>query len=365
MARRNLLGLTREGLAQMFLDMGEKPFRARQVMGWVHRHFCDQFDRMTDLGAPLRARLAAVAEVRAPTIATEQRAADGTVKWLLRLADGNGIETVFIPETSRGTLCISSQAGCVLNCSFCSTARSGFSRSLSSDEIVGQLWIAGARLRELGFGDRPVTNVVFMGMGEPLLNFDAVTQALDLALDDLAYGLSRRRVTVSTSGVVPGMDRLREVCPVSLAVSLHAPEDALRDELVPINRKYPIAMLLEACRRYVKDEPRRRITFEYVMLRDVNDSPSHARALARLLRTVPAKINLIPFNPFPGSPYLCSEPGRIDAFRDILLRAGLVTITRRTRGDDIDAACGQLAGAVQDRTRRSGKYADGIAVHGP
>ena len=364
-ARINLLGLTRAGLGQLFSGLGEKPFRARQVMQWIHQRFSDQFDGMTDLGGPLRAHLTSVAQVRAPAIAVEQKAADGTVKWLLRLADGNGIETVFIPETDRGTLCISSQAGCVLNCSFCSTARSGFSRSLTSDEIIGQLWIAYVRLRALGLGDRPVTNVVFMGMGEPLLNFDPVAQALDLMLDDLAYGLSRRRVTVSTSGVVPGIEQLRKTCPVSLAVSLHAPDDTLRDELVPINRKYPIAMLLDACRRYVQDEPRRRITFEYVMLRDVNDALSQARDLARLLRSVPAKVNLIPFNPFPESPYICSERARIDAFRDVLLQAGLVTITRRTRGGDIDAACGQLAGAVQDRTRRSGRYTDGVSVHGP
>ncbi|MHB8563653.1 MAG: 23S rRNA (adenine(2503)-C(2))-methyltransferase RlmN [Acidiferrobacteraceae bacterium] len=364
-ARVNVLGLTRIGLERLFSGMGEKPFRARQVMQWVHGRLTDRFEAMTDLGAGLRAGLASIAEVRAPAIALEQIAADDTVKWLFRLADGNGIETVFIPETDRGTLCISSQAGCVLNCSFCSTARQGFNRNLTSDEIIGQLWIANTRLRALGYSDRPITNVVFMGMGEPLLNFEAVVRSLDIMLDDLAYGLSRRRVTVSTSGVVPAIDQLREACPVSLAVSLHAPDDALRDELVPINRKYPIAMLLEACQRYVGDEPRRRITFEYVMLRDVNDAISQARDLARVLRGVPAKINLIPFNPFPGSQYACSERTRIDAFRNVLLAAGIVTITRRTRGGDIDAACGQLAGEVHDRTRRSGKPVHGSVVHGP
>ncbi len=364
-AKVNVLGLTQAGLEHLFSGMGEKPFRARQVMQWVHGRLAERFEVMTDLGAGLRAGLASIAEVRAPAIALEQTAADGTVKWLFRLADGNGIETVFIPEADRGTLCISSQAGCALNCSFCSTARQGYNRNLASHEIIGQLWTASARLRALGYSDRPVTNVVFMGMGEPLLNFEAVVSSLDIMLDDLAYGLSRRRVTVSTSGVVPAIHQLREACPVSLAVSLHAPDDALRNELVPINRKYPIAMLLEACRRYVGDEPRRRITFEYVMLRGVNDAISQARDLARVLRGVPAKINLIPFNPFPGSRYVCSERTRIDAFRDALLAAGIVTITRRTRGDDIDAACGQLAGEVRDRTRRSGKSADGITVHGP
>lgn len=356
----NLLGLDRAALARLFVGLGEKPFRAAQLMQWIHQRGLDDFGGMTNVSAGLRTRLAQVAEIRAPVAVQEQVASDGTVKWLFRLDDGNGIETVFIPETDRGTLCISSQAGCALNCTFCSTAQQGFNRNLRADEIIGQLWAANRRLRALGLDQRPVTNVVFMGMGEPLLNFEPVVQALQLMLDDLAYGLSRRRITVSTSGVVPAMERLRAACPVSLAVSLHAPNDALRDELVPINRKYPIAVLLDACRSYVGDEPRRRITFEYVMLDGVNDAPADARALARVLHGVPSKVNLIPFNPFPGSGHRCSPRPRIDQFRDILLAAGLVTITRKTRGDDIDAACGQLAGQVQDRTRRSSRR---IPIH--
>lgn len=356
----NVLGLDRSALLRLCADLGEKPFRAVQLMQWIHQRGLADFEGMTNVSAALRARLREVAEIRAPAPALEQVATDGTVKWLFRLDDGNGIETVFIPESDRGTLCISSQAGCALNCTFCSTAQQGFNRNLRPDEIIGQLWAANRQLRALGLGDRPITNVVFMGMGEPLLNFEPVVQALQVMLDDLAYGLSRRRVTVSTSGVVPAMERLRTACPVSLAVSLHAPNDTLRDELVPINRKYPIATLLEACRRYVGDEPRRRITFEYVMLDGVNDSDVDARALARVLQGVPAKVNLIPFNPFPGSGYRCSPRPQIDRFRDTLLAAGLVTITRKTRGDDIDAACGQLAGQVQDRTRRSARR---IPIH--
>ncbi|MFC1680982.1 23S rRNA (adenine(2503)-C(2))-methyltransferase RlmN, partial [Pseudomonadota bacterium] len=296
-----------------------------------------------------------------PGIAGDRRSVDGTRKWLLRQADGNHIETVFIPEPARGTLCISSQVGCALNCTFCATARQGYNRNLTSSEIIGQLWLAqrelgkecahtGADAAATGSG---ITNVVLMGMGEPLLNLDEVLVALRLMLDDFAYGLSRRRVTLSTAGVVPGIDRLRDECPVSLAVSLHAPNDALRDQLVPLNRKYPVATLMDACRRYVADAPRMRVTFEYAMLRGINDSPRHARELISLLESVPSKINLIPFNAFPGAGYSCSQPEDIARFQEILIKAGMMTIVRKTRGDDIDAACGQLAGRFTDRTRRS------------
>jgi len=290
-----------------------------------------------------------VAAVGAPVVVSDQRAADGTRKWMLRLGDGNGVEMVFIPEPDRGTLCVSSQAGCSLNCTFCATARQGYNRNLTTAEIVAQVWLA----RRLLSGEATVTNVVLMGMGEPLLNFEPVVGAVQIMLDDFGYGLSRRRVTLSTAGVVPAIDRLREACPVSLAVSLHAPDDALRDQLVPLNKKYPIHTLLAACRRYVAGEPRRRVTFEYVMLDGVNDQPAQARALAALLRDVPAKVNLIPFNPFPGAPFRRSPQAAVEAFRDILFGAGIMTITRRPRGEDIAAACGQLAGQVQDRTRRS------------
>jgi len=336
-----------------FVANGEKSFRASQLLQWIHRRGVDDFNAMTNLAKPLRTWLAEHAEIRLPALAREQASRDGTLKWLLRLPEGNGIETVFIPEEDRGTLCISSQVGCTLNCSFCSTARQGYNRDLSTAEIVAQVFVAHRALRARGLGERPITNVVFMGMGEPLLNFDSVVRAIRLLLDDYAYGLSKRRVTVSTAGVVPALDRLREECPVSLAVSLHAPDDALRDQLVPLNRKYPLKELLAACRRYVDRQPRRRVTFEYVMLAGINDGPAEARALVRLLADVPSKVNLIPFNPFPGTHYRTSEPEVIDRFRDILMAAGIMTVTRKTRGDDIDAACGQLAGKVNDRTRRS------------
>jgi len=352
--KTNLLGLSRAALRDYFHALGEKPYRADQVVRWIHQAGVDAFEPMTNLNKDLRARLADAAAIGAPEVVHEQLSADGTRKWMLRLDDGNVIETVFIPEPDRGTLCVSSQAGCALNCTFCATARQGFSRNLHAHEIIGQLWRAYERLgRVSDTAQRPVTNVVLMGMGEPLLNFDSVVSAMDLMLDDLAYGLSRRRVTLSTAGLVPAIDRLSEVCPVSLAVSLHAPDDALRDRLVPLNKKYPIAELLDACRRYVDREARRRVTFEYVMLKGVNDSDGHARALAGLLRDVPAKVNLIPFNPFAGAGFERSPQPVIDRFRDILLDAGLMTITRRPRGEEIDAACGQLAGRIRDRTRRS------------
>ncbi len=350
--RINLLGLDRAGLEAFFAARGERGFRAAQLLQWVHQRGVTDFAAMSDLSKSLRARLAEECLVRAPEPMAERVSADGTHKWLMRLDDGNAVETVFIPEPERATLCISSQVGCSLNCRFCSTARQGFNRNLTAAEIVGQVWSARRRLAQLD-PPRRLSNVVLMGMGEPLLNFANVVPALRLLVEDLAYGLSKRRVTLSTAGLVPMIDALRDACDVSLAVSLHAPDDALRDALVPLNRKYPIAVLLDACRRYVAGRPHRRVTFEYVMLDGVNDSATHARALARLLRDIPAKVNLIPFNPFPDAGYRCSPPPVIDAFRAILTAAGLVTVTRTTRGDDIDAACGQLVGRVRDRTRRS------------
>ena len=346
---KNLLGLDAEGLERFFEAQGEKPFRARQVLRWVHQRREPDFAQMSDLAKDLRAKLVATASVESPQIVGDTAAADGTRKWLLKVDGANAVEAVFIPETSRGTLCVSSQAGCVLDCAFCSTGKQGFNRNLTTAEIVGQLWLAN-RLLE---GARPVTNVVMMGMGEPLLNLDNVIPALRLMLDDNAYGLSRRRVTVSTAGVIPGIDRLRNECPVALAVSLHAPNDALRDRLVPVNRKYPLSELVKACNRYLDKAPRDFITFEYVMLDGVNDSDAHARELVALAGRVKSKFNLIPFNPFPRSEFKRSSPERIRRFADILARAGLTATTRKTRGDDIAAACGQLAGDVADRTRRS------------
>ena len=344
----NLLGLDRDGLGRFFEAQGEKPFRVRQVLQWMHQRGEDDFGKMSDLARSLRERLVAVASVQAPAIVGDTTAADGTRKWLLKVDGANAVEAVFIPETSRGTLCVSSQAGCVLDCAFCSTGKQGFNRNLTTAEIVGQLWLAN-RLLE---GKRPVTNVVMMGMGEPLLNLDHVIPALRVMLDDNAYGLSRRRVTVSTAGVVPGIDRLREECPVALAVSLHAPNDTLRDRLVPINRKYPLRELIAACNRYLDKAPRDFITFEYVMLEDVNDGEAHARELVAFSKKVSSKFNLIPFNPFPRSEFKRSSTERIRRFAEVLQRGGLTVTTRKTRGDDIAAACGQLAGDVADRTRR-------------
>ena len=347
----NLLDYNREDLSQFFTEWGEKPFRATQVLKWVHQLGTTDFDEMTNLSKALRQRLRNETNLAVPQIVTEQVSVDGTRKWVLELADGNRIEMVFIPEDDRNTLCISSQVGCALDCRFCSTAQQGFSRNLTVGEIIGQLWLAEHHLRSQNIyatdvQQRAISNVVLMGMGEPLANFKNVVKAMNLMRDDFSYGLSWRRITLSTAGLVPAMERLKQQCPVNLAVSLHAPTDELRNELVPINKKYPIAELLNACRDYIKTENRRKITFEYVMLQDFNDTPKHARQLAKLLRNVPSKINLIPFNPFPNSPYQRSTQARIDEFRDILIKAGLITVTRKTRGDDIDAACGQLVGRV-------------------
>ncbi|MDQ6619151.1 MAG: 23S rRNA (adenine(2503)-C(2))-methyltransferase RlmN [Pseudomonadota bacterium] len=336
--------------------MGEKPFRARQVSRWVHQRLGDDIAAMTDLAKPVRARLAEQAFIAGPKVMSDSTAADGTRKWLLDVGNGNAVETVYIPEDDRGTLCISSQAGCALECAFCSTGKQGFNRNLTTAEIVGQLWHANRALLADGItapwidqGRAPITNVVMMGMGEPLANLDHVVSALRLFIDDLAYGLSRRRVTLSTSGLVPQMDRLRDACPVALAVSLHAPNNPLRDTLVPINRKYPLAELLAACVRYLERAPRDFVTFEYVMLDGINDHPTHAHELIDLVRDVPCKLNLIPFNPFPGSEFRTSPRTRIAAFQRMLSDAGIVTTVRKTRGDDIAAACGQLAGQVQNR----------------
>jgi 23S rRNA (adenine2503-C2)-methyltransferase len=351
--KENLLGCDAPALERFFEAQGEKPFRARQVLRWVHQRGEADFERMSDLAKSLREKLAATACVKSPLIVGDTAAADGTRKWLLKVDGANAVEAVFIPEVRRGTLCVSSQAGCVLDCAFCSTGKQGFNRNLSTAEIIGQLWLANRLLKENDYGERPITNVVMMGMGEPLLNLDNVIPALRLMLDDNAYGLSRRRVTVSTAGVIPGIDRLRDECPVALAVSLHAPNDELRDRLVPVNRKYPLARLVAAVKRYLDKAPRDFITFEYVMLDGVNDSDAHARELIALAGKVRSKFNLIPFNPFANSGFKRSPPERIRRFAQVLQRAGLTVTTRKTRGDDIAAACGQLAGDVADRTRRS------------
>ena len=356
--KANLLDYSTAKMKSFFHDRGEKDFRAVQLIKWLHQHSLDDFGQMTNLSKSLRADLQDSTVIRAPEVVLDQHSSDGTHKWLLRLEDGNCIETVFIPEGSRGTLCVSSQVGCALDCTFCSTARQGFNRNLSVAEIIGQLWVAKRALQPDPLDDRVISNVVMMGMGEPLLNFDNVTDALSLMLDDNAYGLSKRRVTVSTSGIVPAIDRLSELMDVALAISLHAPNDDLRSQLVPINRKYPIRELLGACNRFLeKKAARERITMEYVLLDGVNDSDAHARELTKLLRNTPSKINLIPFNPFPSTRYTCSSRNRIERFRDILVEAGYITMTRKTRGDDIDAACGQLAGKVNDRSRREIHFA--------
>ena len=352
----NLFDLDRTGLQRFFIGIGEKKYRAEQVMKWLYHQQVDRFDAMTDVGKALRTKLDACAELVLPKVMHEQQSADGTTKWVLALPGGNAIETVFIPETGRGTLCVSSQVGCSLNCSFCSTAKQGFNRNLSTSEIIGQVWIAKQRLMALGRGERPITNVVMMGMGEPLLNFDNVVAAMDLMRDDFGFGLANKRVTLSTAGLVPMIDELSEKSDVSLAVSLHAPNDELRDQLVPLNKKYPIAELMAACNRYVAKRPRSSITFEYTLMKGVNDKPEYARALVKLLRRVPSKLNLIPFNPFPGTEYERSDPATIEAFKKIVMEAGLIATVRRTRGDDIDAACGQLVGQVLDRTRRSREH---------
>ncbi len=349
----NLLDFDGEGLTAWFAAQGEKPFRARQVLRWIHRSGVADFDAMTDIAKSLREKLKATAVVAPPAVVSDKLSDDGTRKFLINVDNANAVETVFIPEDDRGTLCVSTQAGCALDCAFCSTGKQGFNRNLTVAEIIGQLWQANHALGAVHGEQRIISNVVLMGMGEPLANFENSVAALKLMLDDHAYGLSRRRVTVSTTGLVPVMDRLRDECPVALAVSLHAPNDALRDQLVPINQKYPLKELMAACRRYLEKAPRDFITFEYVMLDGVNDSDAHARELLALVRDVPCKFNLIPFNPFPGSPFRRSPAERVRRFADILMGAGIVTTTRKTRGDDIDAACGQLAGQVTDKTRRT------------
>lgn len=344
----NFLGLTRQALEAFFVQKGEKPFRATQILKWIHQHGVTDFVSMSNISKALRSSLSELAEIRLPEAVFEKISNDGTRKWLLQMDCGNRIETVFIPELSRGTLCVSSQVGCALGCTFCSTAQQGFNRNLTSAEIIGQIWMA---VRLLG-DDHRVSNVVFMGMGEPLLNFTNVVAAINIMMDDFAYGLSKRRVTISTSGVVPAIDDLRQVSDVSLAVSLHATNDVLREQLVPINKKYPLKELLEACRRYVSGFKNRKVTFEYVMLAGINDSPKDAKALCKLLKDIPSKVNLIPFNPFPKTGYQCSSSGTIQRFTEIVQASGLIITTRKTRGDDIDAACGQLVGRVGERTLR-------------
>jgi len=359
----NLLEFDLEGLAAFCERLGEKRFRATQLFRWIHQRGASRFDEMSDLAKSLRDKLAGVAHVLALPVSAQHISKDGTIKWLFDVGDGNAVEAVFIPEDDRGTLCISSQAGCAVGCRFCSTGHQGFSRNLSAGEIVAQLWFAEHFLRKhLNRQDRVISNVVMMGMGEPLQNYAALVPALRVMLDDHGYGLSRRRVTVSTSGVVPMMDRLGQDCPVALAVSLHAPNDALRDDLVPLNRKYPIAELLESCNRYLAHAPRDFITFEYCMLDGVNDQPEHAQQLVALVRQhasggVWCKFNLIPFNPFPASGLTRSPQSQVLAFAKILSDAGIVTTVRKTRGDDIDAACGQLAGDVKDRTQAAARMA--------
>ncbi|MFY8207596.1 MAG: 23S rRNA (adenine(2503)-C(2))-methyltransferase RlmN [Arenimonas sp.] len=364
-AKVNLLDLDRDGLERFFADeLGEKRFRAHQVMKWIyHRHVCD-FAEMSDLGKDLRAKLEARAVVMPPPVILDKPSADGTHKWLLGMDQANAIEAVFIPDKGRGTLCVSSQVGCGLNCQFCSTATQGFNRNLSTAEIIGQVWVAAKHLGNVPHKQRKLTNVVMMGMGEPLLNFDNVVRAMSIMRDDYGFGLANKRVTLSTAGLVPMIDRLSEVSDVSLAVSLHAPNDDLRTELVPLNKKYPIDELLDACVRYAMRKPKTSITFEYTMMQGVNDLPEHARALAKLMRRIDAKVqrantakvNLIPFNPFAGTRFERSEETRIRDFQKLLLDAGVLTMVRRTRGDDIDAACGQLKGQVMDKTRRQAEF---------
>ena len=350
-SRVNLVGQPEAALKHLFDGLGEKPFRARQVLQWIHQRNASQFDEMTNLSKNLRAQLGEIASIELPAVLRESRSADGTVKWLFESGAGQAVETVFIPEPGRGTLCISSQVGCALDCSFCATGAQGFNRNLTVEEIIGQVTHANRHLPRRSNGEPAVTNVVFMGMGEPLANYRNVVQALDILISDYAYGLSRRRVTVSTSGIVPQINKLADDCNVSLAVSLHAANDELRNTLVPINRVHPISELLETCWRYAAKRANRFITFEYVMLRGVNDSLRDADDLVRLLRNRPAKVNLIPFNPFPGNEYQRSRTKDIQVFQERLRERGIVSTTRRTRGDDIDAACGQLAGKVRDRIR--------------
>jgi 23S rRNA (adenine2503-C2)-methyltransferase len=348
----NLLDLDRERLVEFFAQLGEKPFRARQILQWIHQRGVTDFDGMTDLSQGLRERLKALATIQSPRVIREQLSEDGTIKWLLSVSGGSAVETVFIPEARRGTLCISSQVGCMLNCTFCSTATQGFKRNLSTAEIIGQVFHAVQQLASGRFGERRVTNVVFMGMGEPLLNLVGVQPALNLLRDDLAYGLAARRVTISTAGVVPGLEQLGQGVEFALAVSLHAPDDELRSKLVPLNRKYPVAELLEACKRYVRGNKRRTVTFEYTMIDGVNDGRTQAKGLVRVLNGLPCKINLIPFNPFPGTPFRPSTPEAIYEFQKITRASGIITTVRKTRGEDIDAACGQLVGKLLSPSER-------------
>ena len=348
----NLLGCDRDTLTEFFADFGEPSYRTDQLLKWIHQRNVTDFNVMTDLSKQLRARLTEIASISGLNAVSETVSKDGTRKWLMELDEGNCVETVFIPEESRGTLCISSQVGCSLTCSFCATGRQGFNRNLTTAEIIGQVWFAVNQLTT-DENDRPITNIVLMGMGEPLLNYDQVVPAIRLMLDDCCYGFSKRKVTLSTAGVIPGINRLLEDCPVSLAVSLHAPDDELRNELVPINKKYPIQDLMEACRQYAAFDRRWRVTFEYIMIKDVNDSVRHAKNLVRILADIPAKVNLIPYNPVAGLDYVRSSKESIDKFRDVLLKADVMTITRKTRGDEVNAACGQLVGKFKDRTKRS------------
>jgi 23S rRNA (adenine2503-C2)-methyltransferase len=358
----NLLGLSPAKMEAFFIDIGEKKFRAQQMLKWIHQYGEADFEKMTNMGKPLRAKLAEIAEIRLPEVVYEDISTDGTRKWVMRMPGGSSIETVYIPEKERGTLCVSSQIGCSLDCSFCSTGKQGFNRDLSVAEIIGQVYVAAMSFHGPGERrERRITNVVMMGMGEPLLNFDNVVDAMHLMMEDNAYGLSKRRVTLSTSGVVPMMDKLGEVTDVSLAVSLHAPNDELRNQLVPINRKYPIAELIAATNRYLARLPdRRKATIEYTMMEGVNDSLENAIELAELLKQVPCKINLIPFNPFPNSGYKRPSNNRVYRFRDHLVSQNHIVTIRSTRGDDIDAACGQLVGQVKDRTRRSERWKESI-----
>lgn len=351
----NLLDLTRDGLRAFFNEMGEKPFRAEQVMKWIYQQGVADFEQMTNLNKVLRNKLQAKCEVKAPEIAYQQNATDGTIKFALKLEGGQEVETVWIPDGDRATLCVSSQVGCALECTFCSTAQQGFNRNLKVSEIIGQVWRVATTIGlNNDTAKRPITNVVMMGMGEPLLNVKNVVPAMELMMDDLAFGLSKRRVTLSTSGVVPALDMLGDQIDVALAISIHAPDNALRDVLVPVNKKYPIEVFLASVRRYLakSNANQGKVTVEYVMLNGVNDSTDQAHALAKVLSGTPCKLNLIPFNPYPGSPYTCSSNSRIDRFSKVLMEYGLIVVVRRTRGDDIDAACGQLVGDVVDRTKR-------------
>ena len=357
--RTNLLGLDRTGLEEFFAAIGEKKFRATQVMKWIHQLAVVDFQEMNNLSKDLRNQLAESSCVQNLHVSQDKISKDGTRKWLLRLHDGNHIEAVYIPEDDRGTLCVSSQVGCALDCSFCSTGRQGFNRNLSTAEIISQVWLAAHLLEEEKKPGRKITNVVMMGMGEPLLNFDNVVSAVRIMMDDFAYGLSKRRVTVSTAGVVPAMDRLGDTLDMRLAVSLHASNDELRNELVPVNKKYPLKELMAACRRFIdKQNTRSRITFEYVMLDGINDQPEHARELIKLLKGIPTLMNLIPFNPFAGSGYNTSSKKAVLRFSEILHKAGMTTVVRKTRGEDIDAACGQLAGKIEDKSRRHRRFVE-------